>query len=671
MNDNNYVLLPQVKIGFIYNNIQTVVPFVIDESLDVYNLLRKLVDYCNELGARSNELQYILKDLVDFLNNKLNEQKDYINNFLENLHQEWLDYKQSLEDKYNAFTEQVDELFETYKAQIRDEYNQELANIRTNNETLYNNLKTLLDDKITELTNYANSIETNIDNYIDEKDQAIKELITNFQNEFTEYQKTVNNELIELGDTLTELINTNEQNVIDEINTKTQEIVTSLGNVNMQQLVTDKLNSYDSEELSDLFTNLYGTLIRITYMNTDAPPTLTGTTPIYHYNPTTNVLTDCTTGTTVPLNENSIYMFEDRLFIVSNDSTIQINDTGKIIPYSMDKLGINGEMYFYRTNNDSLEIYDNDFNITKTISLPNLPIYIDSVKSRYIIWNSTKFSIYNDTGLMVEIETSDYIPNETYTYNGYGIGIIDENNYVIFNYIRPNMMEPTIPNFEELMQLISYTYITLNGSTIVKGEQNYLQVNDYMSIYNLISSGNYLLAFKMDTNNYGILFNDGYPLYPITFNTNNIYIDGRSINIYSNAIYSLSKMENGLFINDQSPLFKGKLFMSNGNYYLTSDYYGDKISNEYTSTMYAYMGRYFGFSSTSSSYNVEKVPYYDLDLHQLIYLPNPYQNEDKTFDLISNKYCRLYNSSTRNYTLGEITYSSGVLTEIPYQRSGS
>ena len=50
MNDNNYVLLPQVKIGFIYNNIQTVVPFVLDESLDVYNLLKKLVDYCNELG---------------------------------------------------------------------------------------------------------------------------------------------------------------------------------------------------------------------------------------------------------------------------------------------------------------------------------------------------------------------------------------------------------------------------------------------------------------------------------------------------------------------------------------------------------------------------------------------------------------------------------------------
>ena len=338
MNDNNYILLPQVKIGFIYNNIQTVVPFVLDESLDVYNLLKKLVDYCNELGARSNELQYILKDLVEFLNNKLNDQRDYINNFLEKLHQEWLDYKASLEGKYDEFTTKVDELFEQYKAQIIDEYNKELANIRTNNETLYNNLKTLLDSKITELTNYANNIEPNIDNYIDEKDQVIRELITNFQNEFTEYQKTVNNDLIELGNTLTELINTNEQNVVNQINSKTTEIINTLNNVNMQELVNDKLNSYDSEELSDLFTNLYGSLIRITYMNTDTPPTVVSETPIYHYNPTTNVLTDCTTGNEVPLLSESLYLYEGRIFIpVIDNVLISITDRYNYAGYNVKK----------------------------------------------------------------------------------------------------------------------------------------------------------------------------------------------------------------------------------------------------------------------------------------------------------------------------------------------
>ena len=358
MNDNNYILLPQVKIGFIYNHIQTVVPFVLDESLDTYNLLRKLIDYCNELGARSNELQYILKDLVDFLNNKLNEQKDYINNFLENLHQEWLDYKQSLEDKYDAFTEQVDTLFEQYKNQIIDEYNQELANIQTNNETLYNNLKTLLDEKITELTNYANSIEPNIDSYIDEKDQAIKELITNFQNEFTEYQKTVNNELIELGDTLTQLINTNEQNVVNQINTKTTEIINTLSNVNMEELVNEKLNSYDSEELSSLFTNLYGTLIRITYMNTDTPPTVVSETPIYHYNPTTNVLTDCTTGNEVPLLNESLYLYEGRIFI----PVISSSDINSKLECTFDNLYYNGDIVvcYTQSSNDKILVYNKE-----------------------------------------------------------------------------------------------------------------------------------------------------------------------------------------------------------------------------------------------------------------------------------------------------------------------
>lgn len=389
MNDNNYVLLPQVKIGFIYNHIQTVVPFVLDESLDTYNLLRKLVDYCNELGARSNELQYILKDLVDFLNNKLNEQKDYINTFLETLHQEWLDYKQSLENKYDEFTEQVDTLFEQYKTQIRDEYNTELDNIRTNNDTLYNNLKTLLDEKITELTNYANSIEPNIDNYIDEKDQAIKELITNFQNEFTEYQKTVNGELVELGDTLTQLINTNEQNVVNQINSKTQEIVNTLSNVNMQELVDTKLDSYDSEQLSDLFTNLYGSLIRITFMDTNTPPNIVSETPIYHYNPTTNVLTDCTTGNEVPLLNESLYLYEGRIFVpiienkwismssryfyagynVKKDKLLlRDNDTGKIYLYDFESeknintnFVLNTEQYPKSFN--FLCIYDEEKNI--------------------------------------------------------------------------------------------------------------------------------------------------------------------------------------------------------------------------------------------------------------------------------------------------------------------
>lgn len=371
MNDNNYVLLPQVKIGFIYNHIQTVVPFVLDESLDTYNLLRKLVDYCNELGARSNELQYILKDLVDFLNNKLNEQKDYINTFLETLHQEWLDYKQSLENKYDEFTEQVDTLFEQYKTQIRDEYNSELANIRTNNDTLYNALKTLLDNKITELTNYANSIEPNIDNYIDEKDQAIKELITNFQNEFTEYQKTVNNELVELGNTLTELINTNEQSVIEQINTKTQEIVNSLDNVNMQELVDNKLNEYNSEELSDLFTNLYGSLIRITYMNTDTPPTVVSETPVYHYNPTTNVLTDCTTGNEVPILSESLYLYEGRIFTsVIDTEYIAVNDRYLYAGYNVKKDKLltrdddTGKIYLY--DFESEEYIDTNFVIDMT-----------------------------------------------------------------------------------------------------------------------------------------------------------------------------------------------------------------------------------------------------------------------------------------------------------------
>lgn len=547
MNDNNYVLLPQVKIGFIYNNIQTVVPFVLDESLDTYNLLRKLVDYCNELGARSNELQYILKDLVDFLNNKLNDQRDTINEFLTNLNQEWLDYKASLDGKYDEFTTKVDELFETYKNQIRDEYNSELANIRTNNETLYNNLKTLIDDKITELTNYANSIESNIDSYIDEKDQAIKELITNFQNEFTEYQKTVNNELIELGDTLTQLINTNEQNVVNQINTKTTEIINSLSNVNMEELVNEKMNSYNSEQLSDLFSNLYGSLIRITYMDTNTPPTVVSETPIYHYNPDTGVLTDCTTGDEALILTNSLYLYEGRLFypnleITTNEVTGEIISSPTLVGYNEDltiailkynkvlykldtttniltNTGINMSlelirhgfiaMYhneFYYGGQNNLYKYNNETKIFETVDISSINTENESVRvsvcngNLYLFIGKHKLYRYDNnafTYIMTTNEGNDQVLDDT---NGYIIG-----KYGL-----------TIHYYDNDLTLIK-TIGALNSNNIIENNVDYF-INQQYSIYkeNYFTDGYYKkfingIVMQLIDNkvNIGILKNDG------------------------------------------------------------------------------------------------------------------------------------------------------------------
>lgn len=670
MNDNNYVLLPQVKIGFIYNNIQTVVPFVLDESLDVYNLLKKLVDYCNELGARSNELQYILKDLVDFLNNKLNDQRDYINNFLEKLHQEWLDYKDSLEGRYDEFTQKVDELFETYKEQIRDEYNTELSNIRTNNETLYNNLKSLLDEKIKELTDYANNIEPNIDSYIDEKDQIIRDLITNFQNEFTEYQKTVNNDLIELGDRLTELINNNSQSVIDTINMWTQQIMQSLNNVNMQNLVNTKLNSYSDEELAELFKNLYGSIITITYMDTNTPPSIGSETPIYHYNPDTGVLTDCTTGGTTPLNKNSIYLFENRVFIPIGEDVLNITDTGKELPNYAGYLGINGEIYT-DNNNTNLVVYDDEFN--EIVNFPNTTdwIYVDSVNQRYIRYDSTNksFIIYNNTGILATINTSDYIPNETYTYNGYGIGVIDANNYVIFNYIKPDRMEVTIPDFAEMRQLISYTYVTIDNGEIVKGSQDYLQLNEYLDIYPLLANSNYLIALKYNAQN-GLIFSNRFPIYPITFYEGYISLDGRSFNNYNDNIGSI------ILNNDSFRIFSMHLNMvyeysDDGNPKLISQNYPE--INGYVDGYYKYQGKYISYCNNSSNTDVEKVPYYDLDTRQLIYVNNPVKGQRTLFGAINEKYGWFSKLGSRDPdTLALITKTSSIkLQEIPYQRSDS
>lgn len=595
MNDNNYVLLPQVKIGFIYNHIQTVVPFVLDESLDTYNLLRKLVDYCNELGARSNELQYILKDLVDFLNNKLNEQKDYINTFLETLHQEWLDYKQSLENKYDEFTEQVDELFETYKTQIRDEYNTELDNIRTNNDTLYNNLKTLLDNKITELTNYANSIEPNIDNYIDEKDQAIKELITNFQNEFTEYQKTVNNDLIELGDTLTELINTNEQNVVNQINTKTTEIINTLNNVNMQELVDNKLNEYNSEELSDLFTNLYGSLIRITYMNTDASPTVVSETPIYHYNPTTNVLTDCTTGNEVPLLNESLYLYEGRIF-VPNVNLKYLNTIDV-------------------TTDNMFNVFYNDEFCALTRDSSGETLFIYNHKTNEVLYNQVL--VAPDGGLQYVSKAT--FGNDTFYYMGSDYEIFSINlKTKEHKYLATGLYTDAIIFYDNKILLISGNCKALDLTTLEITDYSDVSIN-YLKVIPFIDNYYYLFDNKTlyrtrDFKETEVVYENVTITPYYIFKNGNIFGVTSSKKLYNFDTKELSDENYLSFVNS---INNGTQTTFNRNIYINNlvPLQSFPLNNSLTREIYAYMSNYIYLQHDAKldcyqyTYNLMEIPY--------------------------------------------------------------
>ena len=618
MNDNNYVLLPQVKIGFIYNNIQTVVPFVIDESLDTYNLLKKLVDYCNELGARSNELQYILKDLVEFLNNKLNDQRDYINEFLTNLHQEWLDYKASLEGRYDEFTQKVDELFETYKNQIRDEYNTELANIRTNNDTLYNNLKTLLDDKITELTDYANTIEPNIDSYIDEKDQAIRDLITNFQNEFTDYQKTVNAEIVELGDTLTELINTNEQNVVNQINTKTTEIINTLSNVNMQELVNDKLNSYDSEELSDLFTNLYGSLIRITYMDTNTPPTVVSDTPVYHYNPTTNVLTDCTTGNEAPLLSESLYLYEGRLFVhVIDNELITITDRYPYAGYNVKKDKLlsrdesTGKIYLYDFESEK----NIDTNFVLTIEQyprsSNFLCIYDEEKN-IVVFTSNGITYVAKDNNVTEVPKINNDNFSMISSDGEKIYYYEKGNLCTFNedYTDKNIITTKIK--DETCLLIGYY------------DNNYVMSSGPMISENSPYNGLYLALFDNEFNKIG--------------NTLMATSGAYYINYYNNLVVYYNK-----------------------SYYLPNNIETDNL--KLLREGYAYVGK-SGMANQPLTFN-----YVSINNNAFIFSEIKTLGNDR-YKTTFNKYIITSNLKPDSLFTGYYKLKS-YLMEIPYQRSGS
>lgn len=378
MKDKKFKLPPLVQVKFICNKIQKVVPFVIDESLDLYSLLTKVITYVNDMGARSNQLQYILSDLVEFCNGKLENQREYILAFLDRLYNEWQEYKASLEERYQNYVDEIDALFTQYREEIEAKYNADWEELKADNIEKYNANVALLNEKITELTEYAESIEDTIVALIETKTESLNNILDQYYNalttsveelktEATNYQTSINSELTTLEETIKTLISTSEEEVLSEITTQTEtitneidtatsEIVASLSDVNLTELLETKLDSLSQEELDELFANLYGSLIHITYMNTEEPPTVVSDVPVYHYNPDTDILTNCVTGLEVGLIPSSIYIYEGRLFIP--EVNIERITTGLTNYYP---IGFNVQKDKVLLTNTSFELFIWDF----------------------------------------------------------------------------------------------------------------------------------------------------------------------------------------------------------------------------------------------------------------------------------------------------------------------
>lgn len=463
MGENNFILIPRADIGYIYNYVQNVVPFVYDESLDMWVLLKKLITYCNEMGERSNELNHLMKKLVDYLNDELERQRQYINNFLTALYSEWVQYKKELEERYDNFTKEIDRLFEEYKTKILEEYNKEITNIRNKNEELYQALVTLVNNKINELNSYVNKLEADMNNREEEYERVINELVRSYSEEFNKYQEEIQekqeeyNKLLqaEIDSNTTDLntkietikneyntkLNETSTRILEEIRSKSQEIEESLNEINLEPLVKKKLVEMNqNNELTETLDNIFGTIIYLYSLNGNLEK-IDNPTPLYDYNTENDILTDLTTLEQVPINMNSLYIYQGRVFYgyhkeVQNDVSFNPNlgsySTFMCLGSTIDK------RYYYFSAGGSTDLteFDSIDKTFRTIKNISLLAYGTTIKGNTLF-------VTNDRKIMYYITSSNRLAKcsldspsiyETIYNNAVNqLYVVGENVYLTYN----------------------------------------------------------------------------------------------------------------------------------------------------------------------------------------------------------------------------------------------
>lgn len=328
----NRPLIPdfrRMELGFIRDYIQTIPPFIIDESLDLFALLKRLIHYCNELGKRNNELMAIMENLINFLNNEIEQNRLFITNYFKDLNANWEAFKDMYQTKYDEFTEDMQAQLTTYQNGLKNKYDSIVDEMNQATELKYQDLVKELNNQIAQLNDL---ITTN--------QNALTNAMNQARTDFTNFQTTIQNDQKSYNTSLQQMLTNAQSDFNTKYNLLNNRINQVISETNLSNFITDKLKTYD---FTSVLENLYGSLITIYSMSTSSSlPSIQSPSPVYNYNPTTKVLTDLTTGQEMPIQNNTLYNYNGRLYVGMSKTTIT---NGRIIDDNRNNVTTNIQFY--------------------------------------------------------------------------------------------------------------------------------------------------------------------------------------------------------------------------------------------------------------------------------------------------------------------------------------
>lgn len=359
-----------VKMRRFHAWVQTIVPFVYDNSLSFYEVLDKMAEYLNEIRDRQNQLSGLYDSLVAWCNDAIAEQTDFIQKFTDNLRAEWNQFSEDMKNQFKELSDEIEQELTDFETKIQEQQNAFEAKIQNQQ----NAFETKINGQIETWQTEWNTYQTNLN-------KAWSDYQTNLNNAWSNYQDNLNTEW------------TDTKNYVDNY-FENLDVTTELQSIISQMLTNGQLAQIVTENL--------GTLIHLTSITTEPETSEIG--DVYYNSTDKNFYIKETNSNWNIINYADNYLFEFNQLLYSKedfkDITYYSDLTKSYCPiYS----GTKDNYYFiyYGTQNSAgviatvtkIEIYKNE---EKLYTLDSLNIGVPSNNldlgdsDNYIIFNADK-----------------------------------------------------------------------------------------------------------------------------------------------------------------------------------------------------------------------------------------------------------------------------------------
>ena len=173
--------------------VQTIVPFVYDNSLSFYEVIGKMAEYLNGMRDRQNQLSGLYDSLVAWCNDAIAEQTDFIQKFTSDLREEWNQFSEDMKNQFKELSDEINQELTNFENKIQKQQNAFESKINGQIETWQNEWDTYQSNLTNEWDDYQTNLSNSWNTYQQNLNKAWEDYQSNLNNEWNDTQNYIQN----------------------------------------------------------------------------------------------------------------------------------------------------------------------------------------------------------------------------------------------------------------------------------------------------------------------------------------------------------------------------------------------------------------------------------------------------------------------------------------------